>query len=138
MRMYGSRTEFYDERGGHFSGESDMGVWHTDDIGIEGKGRRSIEGVDTEIGGQPVTVFSASGSGRFTVSVVEDTGDVIAWRTEDGPVALLANLGGGEGCYERAEELLAGWPGPEDGPFGRPLSWFVGRLADHLVEPEEK
>ena len=137
MKIYESKSKFYAERGGATSGETDFGVLHVDDIGIEGKGRKPVEPVDTNIGGQPVSIFSASGSGRYTVSLVETTGDVYAWRTDEGPLGLIANIGGVDGSYKLAEQLLQGWPGPKDGPFGWPLSWFVGRLADYLVEPEE-
>ncbi|MCY4652598.1 MAG: hypothetical protein OXC95_05475 [Dehalococcoidia bacterium] len=51
-------------------------------------------------------------------------------------MALLANIGGGTGCYRLADELLDGWTGGDGEPLGRSLSWFVGRLADYLVRDE--
>ena len=60
------------------------------------------------LGGESFTVLNAASAGRYTVSVVEDTGDVYAWRTDEGAVALLGNVGNGEGCYGRADGLLDG------------------------------
>ena len=133
MKLYENRKAFYAERGGEFSGEADYGVWHIDDLGIEGRRRASVRGADARVGGEEAVLYSASASGRYTVSVVKDTGDVYARRTGEGRLALLANIGGGAECYRLADELLDGWAGGGDEPLGKPLSWFVGRLADYLV-----
>ena len=124
MKFYENRKAFYAERGGEFSGEVEYAVWHIDDLGLELRRRRTVHGADVQLGGEEATLYSASTSGRYTVSVVRDTGDVYAWRTDERRLALLANIGGGTGCYQFADDLLDGWAVGK--PLGRPLSWFVG------------
>ena len=133
MKFYENAQSFYQDRGGENSGEKMHGVWHIDDLGIEGRMRASVRGAEINVGGETGVFYSASAAGRYTVNVVADTGDVYAWRPAGGRVALLANIGGGAGCYARAEELLDGWAVVGDWPPGKPLSWFVGRLVDYLV-----
>ena len=107
---YRSKAVFYADRGGEFSGEADYGVWHIDDLGIEGDVNGDSHGASSEIqvGGESFTVLNAASAGRYTVSVVENTGDVYTWRTDEGDVALLGNIGGDEGCYGGTDELLNG------------------------------
>ena len=138
MKVYANKDGFYTERGGRWSGELDYGVWHVDDIGVDAatRSRRAVSRHSVTLGGHPAAMISASGSGRYTVSLVEDTGDVYAWRDDDTPLALIANLPGTpESRRDTAEKLLSGWAKicPGRG-MGKPLSWFVGRLADHIVD----
>lgn len=78
MKFYENRKAFYAERCGEFSGEADYGAWRIDDIGIERRRRPTVHGADVQIGGEEATPYSSSASGRYTVSVVKDTGDVYA------------------------------------------------------------
>jgi hypothetical protein len=98
---------FYRVRGGARSGESDFGVLWTDGSRLP----------------------------LYRVSVVHDTGDVIAVaQSGSQAVELLRSLGNdcvaqglshSSGCsYQRAERLLAGWA---DG--SRSLDWARGRIA---------
>ena len=132
---YRNKAVFYANRCGEASGEADYGVWHIDDLGIEGdvNGESQSASSEIQVGGESFTVLNAASAGRYTVSVVENTGDVYAWRTDEGAVALLGNMGGGEGCYGRADEPLEGWLGEPGGILGRRLSWFVPRLAENSV-----
>ncbi|MCY4652597.1 MAG: hypothetical protein OXC95_05470 [Dehalococcoidia bacterium] len=78
MKFYENRKVFYAERGGEFSGEADYGAWHLDDIGIERRRHPAVRGTDVQVGVEDAVLYSASASGRYTVSVVKDTGDVYA------------------------------------------------------------
>lgn len=106
-------------------------------MGIERRRRRTVRGADMQLGGEEAALYSASASGRYTVSVVKATGDVYAWRTDEGRLELLGNIGGGTGCYRLADESLDGWAGGDGKALGRSLSWFVGRLADYLMRDDE-
>ena len=136
MKIYPNKTAFYAERDGRWSGESDFGVWHVDDIGIAGPPvGRKLEGKEDDP--LPGTImFDADASGRYTVSVVADTGDVYCWRDDDKPLAVIAQLPTGK-AYALAEELLEGWAEIQKGKgMGRPISWFITRLVDYLVTEE--
>lgn len=136
MKFCENRKAFDAECGSEFSGEADYGVWRMDDVGVERRRRPTVHGADVKVGGEEATLYSASASGRYTVSVVKDTDDVYAWRTDEGWLALLANIGGGTVCHQLADEPLAGWAEGDGDALGRSLSWFVGRLADYLVRDE--
>ena len=89
---------------------------------------------EVRVGTDSFAVLNAASADRYTVSVVKDTGDVYAWWTDEDAVALLGNVGGGEGCYGRADELLDGWSGEPGGSLGRHMSWFADRLVEHPAQ----
>ena len=60
------------------------------------------------VGTESFTVLNAAAVGRYTVSVVEDTGDVYAWRTNGGAVAPPDN-GGRQRGIQCAPRRAAGW-----------------------------
>ena len=134
---------FYTDRGGEFSGEQDMGVWHWDDIQIFNYPRRispDRQPATVEVADESYLAYTATGSDRVRVSVVAETGDVYAMRFKTGEVALLGNVGitdperGLSNSRERSPvyihaDTLIGDYTQESGPLGRPLSWFVNRLG---------
>ena len=122
-----NKARFYQKRGGLSSGERDYGAWNTDDIGIDAPpldaGAKTVD-----IGGHlEVVLLSSRRLNRYTVSVVQDTGDLYAWRGDHSRIAILGNFG--PDCYERAEAALDGWVEEGRPLAGRPLSWFVERAA---------
>ena len=142
MHLWDTIRDFYTERGGEFSGEQDMGVWHWDDTQIFDYPRRispDRQPVAVEVADETYLAYTATGSDRVRVSVVAETGDVYALRFKTGEIALLGNVGitdperGLSNSKERspvyiqADALLGDYT-QESGPLGRPLSWFVNRL----------
>ncbi len=142
MKHYATIDEFYDDRGGRYSGECDFGVWHWDDCGIFSGGTTDEIDVErTRFAGQDLLMLRAARNSRIRVSVVDETGDVYAIRSGLGEdrVVLLGNLGvtnswkSGRGdrrdigpVYERAEQLFEGWAHAKG--LGRGLSWFIERI----------
>ena len=143
FRQYASIREFYSERGGATSGETDFGVWHRDDCGLFGPVLgEGIESKTVRLGGDEFVFINAATNSRIRVSVVDETGDVYAFQYGKGEerVVLLGNLGisnppGGERnglidrgpVYDLADELFDGWATLEQGP-GQKISWFIERL----------
>ena len=143
MHLWDTVRDFYVERGGEFSGEQDMGVWHWDDIQIFDYPRRispDRQPATVEVADESYLAYTAESSDRVRVSVVAETGDVYAMRFKTGEVALLGNVGitdpkrglGGSRekspVYIHADTLIGDYT-QESGPLGRPLSWFVNRLS---------
>ena len=96
MQRWDTIKDFYTERGGEFSGEQDMGVWHWDDIQIFDYPRRispDRQPATVEVADESYLAYTATGSDRVRVSVVAETGDVYAMRFKTGEVALLGNVG---------------------------------------------
>ena len=143
MQRWDTIKDFYAERGGEFSGEQDMGVWHWDDIQIFDYPRRispDRQPATVEVADESYLAFTAESSDRMRVSIVAETGDVYALRLKTEEVALLGNVGitdperGLSGSRERSPvyiqaDTLIGDYTQEGGPLGRPLSWFVNRLS---------
>ena len=138
--IFESLKDFYEDRGGRISGESDFGAWNKDDMMVFSMPEKSIG--DRVLAGVGIIV-SAAQNRPLRVSVVAETGDVYAFEERlPSRVALLGNLGikdegwrsGGLGgksaVYEKAELAFEGWAMDSDGSFGRPLSWFVKRLRE--------
>ena len=71
IKIWDSKASYYAERGGERSGEKDFGVHNRDDI----------------LG------WSDFAWGGISVSVIDQTGDIIAWQERPERVALLGNLG---------------------------------------------
>ena len=144
MHRWDTIRDFYTERGGEFSGEQDMGVWHWDDIQIFDYPRRispDRQPATVEVADESYLAYTATGSDRVRVSVVAEIGDVYAMRFKTGEVALLGNVGitdperGLSNSRERSPvyihaDTLIGDYTQESGPLGRPLSWFASRLGD--------
>ena len=143
MHRWNTIKDFYAERGGEFSGEQDMGVWHWDDIEIFDYPIRispDRQPAAVEVADESYLAFTATGSDRVHVAVVAETGDVYALRFKTEEVALLGNVGitdperGLSNSRERspvyiqADALIRDYT-QESGPLGRPLSWFVNRLG---------
>ena len=143
MQRWDTIKDFYTDRGGEFSGEQDMGVWHWDDIQIFNYPRRispDRQPATVEVADESYLAYTATGSDRVCVSVVAETGDVYALRFKTGEVALLGNVGitdperGLSNSRERSPvyihaDTLIGDYTQESGPLGRPLSWFANRLG---------
>ena len=57
--VYHCKAAFYADRGGEFSGETDYGAWHIDDLGIEGGLNGDSHGASSEVqvGGESFTVL---------------------------------------------------------------------------------
>ena len=143
FRQYASTREFYADRGGRFSGESDFGCWHYDDCGLFGPVLDGdVESETIRVGDDEFIVLNAGGNNRIRVSVVDETGDVYALRFGIGEerVALLGNLGvknphGEKGydirdrgpVYDLAEEIFDSWATSGAG-LGQKISWFIERL----------
>ena len=140
--IYESVNEFYAERGGAYSPESQHGVWNKDDMLLFSSGPHQVS--PTEVLGGMAVSFSAASANRVRVSVVQETGDVYAAEQPGPRVALLGNVGIAEpdwqehpvaqrsAVFERADEILNGYATDEDGTLGRPLSWYVEMLAGSL------
>ena len=111
---------FYDERVGERSGESHFGFHNW---------------------ANPLA-YRATSNDRWRVSVVDDTGDVYAFKEPGEPVMLLGTLlvtDADHECARRghrishpatycaADRLFEGWV--SRGGLGRPLHWFAERLA---------
>ena len=143
FKQYASTREFYADRGGERSGESDFGCWHYDDCGlfsrVLGDG---VESRAVRVGEDEFIVINAGRNNRIRVAVVDETGDVYALQFGIGEerVVLLGNLGiksppgrKRDGIldrgpvYDMAEEIFDGWATPENGP-GQKISWFIERL----------
>ncbi len=136
--IYETVQEFYADRGGEHSPECDYGVWNKDDMLLFSAGPHRVRPQD--IGGGLVT-FSAASGNRLRVSVVQESGDVYAAEAHGKRVALLGNVGLSEPnwgeksfsdrseVYERADKVFEGWATDDDRSLGRPVSWFVERLA---------
>ena len=143
MQRWDTIKDFYTDRGGEFSGEQDMGVWHWDDIQIFNYPRRispDRQPATVEVADESYLAYTATGSDRVRVSVVAETGDEYAMRFKTGEVALLGNVGitdperGLSNSRERSPvyihaDTLIGDYTQESGPLGRPLSWFANRLG---------
>ena len=142
MYRWDTIKDFYADRGGEFSGEQDMGVWHWDDVQIFDYPRRisaDRQPVTVEVADESYLAFTATGTDRVRVSVVAETGDVYALRFKTGEVALLGNIGLTDPerglsnsrerspAYIQADVLIGGYT-QESGPLGCPLSWFIERL----------
>ena len=143
FRRYASIREFYADRGGECSGETDFGCWHNDDCGLFGPVLDNyVESKSVRIGDDEIVIVSSATNNRIRVSDVDETGDVYALQFGVGEerVVLLGNLGvknppGAKGngildrgpVYDLAEEIFDGWAAPEDGP-GQRVSWFIERL----------
>ena len=121
-RRWPTMQAFHDERGGERSGEvSDFGVHNW---------------------ANPLA-YRATANDRWRVSVVDDTGDVYAFKEPGEPVMLLGTLlvtDADRECasnrkhrishstiYCAAERLFEGWA--SGGSLGQPLHWFAERLA---------
>jgi hypothetical protein len=86
QKWFDTIDEFYDRRGGRYSGESDFGVhWHD----------------------------SGRSWPRYRVSVVRDTGDIYAIDQAHGKVELLGTVPPRPDPYAAAEEQLDGWSNVE-------------------------
>ena len=143
MLLWDTVRDFYVERGGEFSGEQDMGVWHWDDIQIFDFPRRispDRQPATVEVADETYLAYTATRSDRARVSVVAETGDVYAMRFKTGEVALLGNGGitdlerGLSNSRERSPVYIQADALTEDytqesGLLGRPLSWFFNRLS---------
>ena len=95
MHPWDTIREFFVERGGEFSGEQDMGVWHWNDIQIFDYPRRispDRQSATVEVADETYLAFTATGNDRVRVAVVAETGDVYAMRFKTGEVALLGNV----------------------------------------------
>ena len=115
--------DFYEGRGGGYSGESDYGKFNKNDLGVELSRVRET----TETG----FVFVPAGEPDYRVTYVHDTGDFYAVENRfdtSAEVVLLGSVGPG---HEEPEVYVhfADWAGG-DGP-GRPFSWFVERIASY-------
>ncbi|MDE2688546.1 MAG: hypothetical protein OXI16_13765 [Chloroflexota bacterium] len=124
FKQYASTREFYADRGGRFSGESDFGCWHYDDWGLFGTALGDDVGSEEiHVGEDEFIVINAGRNNRIRVSVVDETGDVYALQSGIGEerVVLLGNLGvrnppAEKGydirergpVYDRAEEIFDG------------------------------
>lgn len=144
IKHYRSDEEFYADRGGACSGESDFGMWHHDDIGLFSTPvEMAIRGETMQIGDDEFMVIVAARNNRIRVSVVDETGDVYAvqYGIGDGRACLLGNLGVKTPrtrkrenirdigpTYEKAESVFEGWASGEDGKPGKGMSWFINRL----------
>ena len=121
-RRWPTMQAFYDERGGKRSGEGFFGVHHW---------------------ANPLA-YRATSNDRWGVSVVDDTGDVYAFKEPGEPVMLLGTIlvtDADHECARRghrismsqpaifcaADRLFEGWAG--SGGLRRPLHWFAERLA---------
>ena len=62
---------------------------------------------EVRVGTDSFAVLNAASTGRYTVSVVKDTGDVYAWWTDEDAVALLVTWAAARDAM-RADELLYG------------------------------
>ena len=143
FRQYASIREFYADRGGERSGESDFGCWHYDDHGLFGPALGDdVEREKLQVGDDEFIVINAGRNNRIRVSVVDETGDVYALQFGIGEerVALLGNLGiknpPGEQrndlmdrgpVYDLAEEVFDGWATSGAG-LGQKISWFIERM----------
>ena len=144
IKHYRPDEEFYADRGGARSGESDFGMWHHDDIGLFSTPvDMAIRGETMQIGEDELMVIIAERNNRIRVSVVDETGDVYAvqYGIGDGRACLLGNLGVKTPrtrkrenirdigpTYEKAESVFEGWASGEDGKPGKGMSWFINRL----------
>jgi len=143
FKQYASIRQFYADRGGKFSGESDFGVWNYDDCGLFGPALGDdVERENIQVGDDEFIVINAGRNNRIRVSVVDETGDVYALQFGIGEerVALLGNLGiknppgeRGNGImdrgpvYDLAEEVFDGWATSGVG-LGQKISWFIERM----------
>ena len=83
MHRWDTIKDFYAERGGEFSGEQDMGVWHWDDIEIFDYPIRispDRQPAAVVVADETYLAFTAESSDRMRVSAVAETGDVYALR----------------------------------------------------------
>ncbi len=144
IKHYRSDEEFYADRGGARSGESDFGMWHHDDIGLfSTPGDMAIRGETVQVSDDEFIVISAARNNRIRVSVVDETGDVYAvqYGIGNGRACLLGNLGVKTPrarkresirdigpTYEKAESAFEGWARSEDGKPCKGMSWFIERL----------
>ena len=120
-RRWPTMQRFYDERGGERSGESDFGVHNW---------------------ANPLA-YRATSNDRWRVSVVDETGDVYAFKEPGEPVMLLGTILVTDADHEyarnrrhpisypatycAADRLFEGWA--SGGSLGQPLHWFAERLA---------
>lgn len=140
MKLFNSIDDFYNSNGGRLSGECDMGVWHWDDRGYFAipQGMEPPSNMQSgSIGSESVYLYSATANDRVRVSVVAETGDVYACRLTRGTILLLGNVrmkdperGMGRRrspVYDHADFFIGEYA--HSSSLGRPLSWFVERLA---------
>ena len=137
--LFEAMHEFYHERDGETSPESDFGVWNRDDMMLFSTGFTNVLG--SPIHGRRAFISSAE-NGLVRVSVVAETGNVYAFEErEPCRAALLGNLGSGDRqwrerdirerspVFDRADEVFTGWATDEEGRLGRGVSWFVERMS---------
>ena len=114
---------FYAVRGGERSVEDDYGCHNTYDLGVN-----------------PVVPRMGDNLAHYRVSYVENTGDfyAVALGSADpgvrGRVILLGSLGVGH-VEKDVHAHFADWA--EGKGMGRPLSWFVDRIATYVPRPKE-
>lgn len=116
LAIYNNIETYYAERGDH--PETDCGGYNTDDLETE-YARKSPYN-------HPYVRT------RMRVSVSEVTGDTYAvYPQADSPVMLLGTiyLDPEEDPYRQIDRAFAGYA---DGPgLGKPLSWYINRIAEH-------
>ena len=123
VEKFTTLADFYEARGGGYSGESDYGNFNVDDLGVGLSRAREVAETGVE--------FVPYGDPHYRVTYVHDTGDfyVVENRFDtSAEVALLGSVGPGHDepeVYVHFTDWARG-----DGP-GRPFSWFVKRIASY-------
>ena len=123
VEKFATLDDFYEARGGGYSGESDYGKFNRDDLGVELSRVREVAETGVE--------FVPYGDPNYRVTYVHDTGDFYAMENRfdtSAEVVLLGSVGPG---HEEPEVYVhfADWARGDDP--GRPFSWFVERIASY-------
>lgn len=71
---------------------------------------------------------------RWSVSWIENTGEIYAWNTVEGRYIVLGNAGIGREGEARAEFFLEGWGNPDSGIYHN-LTALAAQIAERQAQP---